>query len=168
MNEVLKAISGRRSIRGYRDEQITQQELETLMRAAVESPSARNQQPWHFSFVQDRELIARVNREADPNRDIFYNAPTVVFISADPSGHYTPIDCGIAAQTLALAAYSMGLGSVILGYPRLAFQKPEADSLRHALGFPQGHDFMIAVAVGYGTVTKEAHPVEPNRVSVIK
>ena len=47
-NPVLTAISERRSIRQYKPEQITEEQLQALLRAAVESPSARNLQPWHF------------------------------------------------------------------------------------------------------------------------
>lgn len=185
-NPVLEAISLRRSIRGYAPEQITLEQRDALIRAALESPSGMDRQPWHFSVVQNAALLDKMNRAAhtqaakdpaflassrfrDPAFHVFYNAPTVIFISlnkGEPSGQL--IDAGIAAENIALAAWSMGLGSVILGLPRLAFQSERGDEFRSALKFPENYDFAIAVAVGTGTVTKDAHEFKPGRVSIIE
>ena len=91
--EVLQAISSRRSHRGYTPEQIPEEILDKILTAALESPSARNRQPWHFSVCQDAGLIQEVHDEAarvmgkggsprfaDPHFQIFYHAPTVIFI----------------------------------------------------------------------------------------
>lgn len=183
-NPVLEAIEGRRSIRGYAAEPLESEQLAQLVGAALSSPSANNFQPWHFSVVRDRALLDRVNaaaheraremanpspRFADPAFDVFYGAPTVFFI-ATPLVDGAPsclADAGIAAQTLALAAYGLGLGSVILGLPRLAFQTAQAGELRRALAFPQDYDFALAVAVGQGAMTKPAHQKHPEKVAYI-
>ena len=57
MNETLEVIANRRSIRKYKPEQITDKELQQIMEAAILAPSARNQQKWHFTVVQKREII---------------------------------------------------------------------------------------------------------------
>ena len=57
MNEVLKAIHERRSTRGFNDVQITEEQLQILIDAALASPTARNTQMWHFSFVQDKAVL---------------------------------------------------------------------------------------------------------------
>ena len=59
MNEVLKAIHERRSTRGFNDVQLTEEQLQTLMDVALASPTARNTQMWHFSFVQNKEALAQ-------------------------------------------------------------------------------------------------------------
>lgn len=185
-NPVLEAISNRRSIRGYAPEQIAPEQRDALIRAALESPSAVDRQPWHFSVVQNRALLVEINEAAhehamkdpasyaasrfsQPGYDVFYGAPTVFFISLDrdaPNGQY--VDAGIAAENISLAATGMGLGSVILGMPREAFFSERGDEFRKKLDFPPNYDFAIAVAVGKGTVTKDAHAFKPGRVSVIE
>ena len=63
MNEVLKAIRDRRSIRSYEPEQITDEQLQALLDAALQSPTARNTQQWHFSVVQNRALLDEFSAE---------------------------------------------------------------------------------------------------------
>ncbi len=186
MNPVLEAISLRRSVRGYLPDQITDAQRDALIQAALESPSAVDRQPWHFTVVQNRALLTSINEAAarqamkdpasyaanrfsQPGYDVFYGAPTVFFLSLDksaPSGYY--VDAGIAAENIVLAAMGLGLGSVILGMPREAFFSEKGDEFRKALDFPENYDFVIAVAVGQGTVTKPAHEHKPGRVSIIE
>ena len=189
-NAVLQAIADRRSIRSYKPEQITEEQLSAIMTAALQAPSARNIQPWHFTVVQDKDLLTRINdsfrKGALQNADkmpppmratiesgeysVFYNAPTVIFISTDMDGAklYARHDCGLAVENICLAAHSIGLGTVILGMPREAFAGPDGDELRKALHFPEGYDFMVAVSVGVPAGTKQAHLIEENLVTYIK
>jgi len=170
-NTVLQAISDRRSTRGYKPEQISEEELSALLKAAFESPSANNAQPWHFTVVQNPTLLDEVNTEVKKNlegiSDIFYGAPTVIFISSDPQSRWGRVDSGIAVQTIALAAQGLGLGSVILGLPDFAFAGNKKEYFATALKFPQGQAFAVAIAVGYPTTTKEAHPNEPDRIDYV-
>ena len=111
-----------------------------------------------------RDPQKRSPRFADKNFHVFYHAPTVIVISGMPDNLYTPIDCGIAVENIALAAESLGLGSVILGMPRDAFAGDKADAFRQALHFPEGWDFVIAIAVGIPADTKDAHPIGENKI----
>ncbi len=170
VNPVVHAIMERRSIRSYQEKQIAPEQLKTLMEVAVASPSARNSQPWHFSFVQNANLLQDISLAVAQALDRpGYDAPAVVFLSRSTTENqaYGAIDCGIAAENLAIAAQGMGLGSVILGMPRSAFSSPRADEFRKALRFPEGYDFAIAVAIGYAAASKEAHPVDDGKVDLI-
>jgi len=173
-NPVLEAISNRRSIRAYRQDPITQEQLDAVIKAALESPSARNRQPWHFTVVRDMNVIAEVNEEAMKNmkeeigiEDIFFAAPTVIFISGEKEWVWSKLDAGIAVQTIALAAHSLGLGSVILGLPRYAFDGPRAEYLNKLLKFPDNYEFAIAIALGAANTAKEAHPILPGKVEYV-
>ncbi len=186
MNPVQKAIMARRSIRDYEAAQITDEQLALLLEAALAAPSAINAQPWHFTVVQDQLLLDRIHEAAkcqilsDPNNasprwaddtfHIFYHAPTVIFLSANVVNplHYGEVDCGIAVQNIALAAEGLGLGSVILGMPRAAFEGQEGDDLRRELGFPAEYDFKIAIAVGVATKSKDAHPIGEGKINYIR
>jgi nitroreductase len=164
MNPVLEAIAGRRSIRGFAPEQISSEQRDALIDAASIPPArwtaSPGTSPWRrtgrCSPHQRRRAAAvdegpgrlrrlRFNREG---YDVFYGARTVFFISLDrAAANIQWIDAGIAAENIALAAYSMGLGSVILGMPRDAFHSEDGDGFRAALSFPEHYDFAIAVAV---------------------
>ncbi|MBQ3223975.1 MAG: nitroreductase family protein [Clostridia bacterium] len=187
-NAVLQAIADRRSIRSYKPEQITDEQLSAIMTAALQAPSARNSQPWHFTVVQDKALIERINESfrteflkqvgdspmrahiEDPAYSVFYHAPTVIFVSTNMDGArvYARHDCGLAVENIALAAHSLGLGTVILGMPREAFTGPDGDEFRSLLQFPEGYDFMVAVSVGVPAGTKEAHMIDDGLVTYIK
>ena len=184
MNEVLNAIHERRSHRAYSSEKLTEEQISILLNAAVASPSAVNRQPWHFTMVENQEIIDRVHSAAiaemmklpeekrsprlrDSSFHMFYHAPAVLFISGLKDNHWTQVDCGIACQNVVLAAESIGLGSVILGMPRAAFAGNEADELRKLLKFPETHDFVIAIGLGIPTDTKPAHPVNEGKIDRI-
>ena len=72
-------------------------------------------------------------RFSDPDFQIFYYAPTVVFIFGEKDFPWTQVDCGIAVENIALAAEGLGIGSVILGLPKPAFTGDRADELRKRL-----------------------------------
>lgn len=186
-NSVLQALHDRRSIRAYTKAQVTPDQLDAILAAGLAAPSARNSQPWHFTAVQDATLIDRINQafrkqavkvfpaEAlaqfeDPDYSVFHHAPTVIFLSCPSLEEmpYAHTDVGIAIQNMALAAHALGLGSVILGMPRMAFNGEEADDLRSVLQFPNGYDYCLSIAIGTPAATKEAHPVLEGRITIIK
>ena len=119
---VLEAISNRRSHRAYKEEQLPEDILSAILRAGLEAPSARNHQPWHFSVVQNKDLIQKIHDEAamvmgkggsprfaDPDFQMFYHAPTVVFLFGEKDFGWTQVDCGIAVENMALAAEGLGM-----------------------------------------------------------
>ena len=178
--DVLKAIADRRSHRVYKGEQIPEEVLAQILEAGLEAPSARNHQPWHFSVVQDAGLIQEVHDEAarvmgnsgsprfsDPDFQMFYHAPTVIFLFGEKDFAWTQVDCGIAVENMALAAEGLGVGSVILGLPKPAFAGEKADELRKRLACPEGYDFVIALALGYAADTKDAHDRREEKISRI-
>jgi len=61
MNEVLKTIARRRSIRQYSEEQIKDTELRAILEAGLQAPSGHDSQPWHFAVIQKRELIDEIS-----------------------------------------------------------------------------------------------------------
>lgn len=174
-NPVLEAIADRRSIRGYQPEQITKEQLDILLKAAEQAPSARNAQAWHFTVVQNKDIIKEVNDEAnaklkrEPGADIFYGAPTVIFISCDPDAHpWARLDCGIACENIALAAHSIGLGSVIIGMAYVALDGEKKEYFDKLLKFPEKYTFAISIAIGIPTTTKDAHPIQEGRIDIIE
>lgn len=98
---------------------------------------------------------------------IFYHAPTVIFLFGEKDFSWTHVDCGIAVENMALAAEGLGVGSVILGWPLAAFKGEKADDFRARLQCPDGYDFVVALALGYATDTKNAHGLREEKISRI-
>ena len=185
MNETLEVIKKRRSIRKYKPEQIGDKELEGIMEAAIYAPSAMNQQKWHFAVIQNRELLDKMaqtarekllkssipflaERAKDPNLNIFHNAPTLVIITADEKAGFIDLDCGMAAENIALAAESLGINSCILGMPGTIFNSEKADEIKQELRIPEGYRFVIAVALGYRDMdSPSAPPKKKENISYI-
>jgi len=180
-NQTIQTILTRRSIRQYKPEQISDEELEEILCAAMYAPSARNQQAWHFTVVQNKAALAMMktalkegmltsgveflmNRASDPDFVAFHNAPTLIVISADAQVGGA-IDCGAAAENIALAAESLGIGSCLMASSEMAFKSPLGEDLRTELGIPQGYEHVCTVALGYKDC--EQPPAKPRRDNLV-
>lgn len=166
MNETLQVIGGRRSIRAYSPEQIPGADLQKIMEAALLAPSAMNQQKWHFTVVQNKAMLDKMvgtikenimnsgheflmQRAGVPGYHTFYNAPTVILISAEENADWVQIDCGLAAQNITLAAESLNIGSCVIGSSRLLFASEKSQDFKRELGIPEGYGHICSVALGY-------------------
>lgn len=185
MNPTQKSILERRSNRGYSDEPLTQAEIQTLVDAALASPTACNYQDWHFIFVTNRELMDEFSADYLPillaksneqdkikyaKYDVLFRAPLLVIVTLpkEPKSRFAQVDAGIAVQNLALSAQGMGLGSVILGRPKDVLTSEKGEAWMKRLGFPEGHEFAIAIAIGHPTITKDAHPIGESKISFVE
>ncbi|KPI53360.1 reductase [Clostridioides difficile] len=136
-NQTINLIQSRRSIRKFTTEQITNEQLDTLLHCAFAAPSGCNKQPWHISVVQDQKLLKEIsddtlsrihevsNVEINKNFKLFYGAPTVLFISYDEENSWAPYDVGILTGNVTTAAQALGLGSCIIGMVRGLFTPVE-------------------------------------------
>ena len=175
MNEVLKAIHNRRSIRSYGPRQLAEKDLWEILKAAIVAPNGMNQQKWHFSVIQDKALLDKmvdiikenvlksgneflIQRVKSPGYHTFYHAPTLVLISADKQADFTHVDCGAAAQNIALAAESLGIGSCLIASSGLLFASREGEQMSSDLGIPDGYQHIISVALGYADADRPAMP----------
>ncbi len=165
MSETLKAMELRSSTRGYTEEKLTREEINGLLRAGLQAPTATNRQEIHITVVEGdhpilREIEEEKNRERgiqDPPHNFYYEAPTVLFLSAEKAFSWSEVDAGIAVENIALAAESMGLGSLIIGCVRDALTGDRKEYFSGELKFPEGYEFVIAVALGHKAVSKEPH-----------
>lgn len=182
-NPVLEAIYNRRSIRKYEDKALDDAQIGALVEAALRAPSAMNFQPWHLTVVTDRGLITRweqaiVQHFIDANNEqiiahmqsrdnkVFYDAPAVFVISMEQGKE---MDVGIMAQNITVAAKGLGLGSVVLGFPRAVFGAEFTDGYwQSVLKFPAGFVYGISVAVGYGAEPGRERQPDLTKVSYVK
>jgi nitroreductase len=173
---MLDIIKRRRSIRKYMPEQIKDAELAAVLEAAAYAPSGHNSQPWHFTVVQNKELIDSISNNAkqvmitsplekaqrlgsSENYHLLHNAPTVIIVSGDTEaksplelphhtfGSYTPLaDCAAAIENMLLTAESIGLGSCWIGLVNYFFTLSEEVA---KLEIPARYQPLFAVCLGY-------------------
>jgi len=165
-NETLAVIRNRRSIRQYNTRQITDSELNAILEAALFAPTAANQQKWHFTIVQSNAVLAKmdlITRENKLNSNIpmlvksagsddyhtYYRAPTVVIVSGEQDAKFIEMDCAAAAQNIALAAESLGIGSCIMTSAGFLFASAKGQKMKKELGIPKGYEHMCSIALGY-------------------
>ena len=130
-HSVLEAIHARRSIREYKTTPIEREKLLTVAKAGIAAPNAMNRQAWAVRIVDSKEWIDSCTAAfvesvkgtplgdhllTDSFRNMFRNAPAVIFVAAEPSA-YAGVDCGILGQNIMLSAYELGLGTCCLGSP---------------------------------------------------
>jgi len=166
--DIMEVIYARRAVRAFTAEPVDDQTLRRLIEAAIQAPSAVNQQPWSFFVVQDKALLARISREAkthmlrtspaglvshhfqellsDPKFDIFYSAPVLIVISAVAESPWAVEDCALAAENLMLAARALGLGTCWIGFAQAWLGTPAGKA---ALNMPAGYMPVAPVIVGH-------------------
>lgn len=166
MNDTLKAIHERRSIRSYSPQKIEEDSLKAILDAGINAPNAMNMQQWHFTVIRDSALLDRMvstirenmpltgipflmEKAQDPEYHTFYHAPTVVMISGDSSSKHIGIDSGAAAENMAIAAQSLGIGSCIIASSDLLFLGDTVESYRKELHIPENYNHILCVALGY-------------------
>ena len=139
MNEVIKALIERRSVRSYRPETVKEEELAAILNAGLYAPSGMNRQPVVTVAVTDkaiRDTLSAMNGAVlGQNVDPFYGAPVVIVVLADVSRSTTAIEDGcLVMQNLMLAAHSLGVGSCWIHRARQMFQTDEGKALLREWG----------------------------------
>ena len=165
--EVLEAIKTRRSIRHYTSDPIDEGALAQILEAGRWAPSWHNLQCWRFIVVRDRQMMAsladtliKINKRPDgtldnPGARTFSQVPVLLVICAErgksgfehdsgpvtDKGDWFMFDTALAVENMALAAHSLGLGTVIIG----AFDAPKAARI---LEVPEGYSIVAMLPLG--------------------
>jgi len=158
MDTQMDILRGRRSIRRYQEKEITDEVLNQLLEAVKWSPSWANSQCWEVIVVKDaaiKEDLQETLSKTNPARKAFMQAPVILVLcgrqksagfrkdqASTKFGDWFMFDLGIAAQSICLAAYSMGLGSVIVG-------SLDHDRAKKMLGVGLGYELAVLIPVGY-------------------
>jgi nitroreductase len=147
--EAIEAIMSRRSVRRFARRPVEDSCVQTVLRAAMQAPSAHDRQPWHFVVIRDRatlEAVPRFHRYAA----MLPQADLAILVCGEPALEERDAtlnqDCGAAVENLLLAAHALGLGAVWLG---ICPGEERVLGMRRLLGIPP-HILPIAlVALGH-------------------
>lgn len=186
MNAVLNTIKGRRTTRKFTSQPVSRDQMEVVIEAGLFAPSGHNKQPWHFTVVNNQELMNEMNdavknlakASADPmiqrmaqneQFHIFYNAPAMVVVSGSAEmGVTMREDCAAAAQNMLLAAESIGLGACWNGMVSFLFNSPMASEYAQKLQLPEGFAPLYAIVLGEKAVEATQAPARrPSTVTYL-
>lgn len=151
-NHVLEAIRNRRSIIRFETTPIEEEKIQTILEAGRWAPSVLNRQPWRFIIVKD-PTIKEALSEIAPTlfKKGMREAPLCLAVTVDPNEEpYHFIEDGAAAtQNMALAAYSLGLGSCWIGIFRLEGEKGTSEEkIKKILEIPKTHRVIALLPIG--------------------
>lgn len=178
-NQVIETIMARRSVRKYLPQPVNRDTMQVILNCGINAPNGQNKQSWAIRVVDNPEFIngltevyKKANPKAaeDPNfRNMFRNAPTVVFIANDTAYDFSPVDCGLLGENMILSAWSMGIGSCCLGGP-IRFMKtdPGAAEYLKRLNIPEGYDLLYCIAFGYPDESPAAKPRDASKVMFVE
>ncbi len=169
-NAAVDNMMSRRSIRKYKDQAVDRELLKQIMLCGINAPNGQNKQSWEVRVVDNKALQDEIKALEGGERiaKCFYNAPVWVFIARDNGYDFSTIDCGLLSENIMLAAHSMGVGSVCLGSPvRFVFDSPDKEKILDKLGFSDGYELCICIALGYPDETPAAKPRDIKKVRFV-
>ena len=173
-NEIIKALKTRRSVRAYKSEQITDDELKTVLEAGTWAPTAKGlQDPWIVA-IQNPALLKRISRMnaavwGREDIDPFYGAPTFVLVFGTADWVNAVPDGSLVLGNMMNAAHAIGLGSCWINREREMFATDEGKALMRELGLPDGLIGIGALALGYPAAPpKDPKPRKENYYRIVK
>lgn len=142
-------INRRRSVRKYRDQAIEPQKIDQMLRAAMQAPSAKNQQPWHFLVIQDRANLIKCS-ELHHFSKMVAEAGAAIILLFDRRNltlpGMAPIDMAAATENVLLEATYLGLGAVWIG---IYSREDRGEMLRNLFSIPDYLEPFSMVSIGY-------------------
>jgi nitroreductase len=156
--DLMNAIKGRRSIRKYKADPVPEEALRALMEAIRWAPSWANTQCWEVIVVKDSKVKSELStalRETNPALLSMTEAPLILILCGKKGisgyskgqprtvkGDWLMFDTGLTMQNLCLAAYALGLGTVIIG----SFDHKKVEEI---MGVPQDVEVVAMTPLGY-------------------
>ena len=158
-------IQTRRSCRTFTDEQLSEEQTVSLMRAALMSPSSHRTNGWQFVLVDDKEKLHALSACKEHGSGLIDGAPLAIVVCVDSSVSDVWVeDASIATLMIQLQAEELGLGScwVQVRCRKTIDGRNSDDVVRGILGIPETMEVLSIVAVGHKA--REAKPFDEERM----
>ena len=165
MENFSELVRLRRSMRKFTDEALTPEEVETLLRSALMSPSSKGKHAWHFVVVDDKALLEQLSTCKAVGSDFLAGAPLAIVVVGDPQESDVWVeDASVATTVLLYQAEDLGLGACwIQIHDRFSADgEPSEDIVRRLLNIPEPLRVVTMVAVGHKGM--ERKPFNPDRL----
>lgn len=177
-NQVIETIMARRSIRQYKARPVNRDTLQQILQCGIHAPNGQHKESWQIRVVDSPDIInglTELYKKENPKaaerpgfKNIFNNAPTVVFIAYDTTYDLSQVDCGLLGENIILAAQSLGIGSCCLGAPIRFMNSPAASEYLERLELPDTHKLLYAIALGYPDESPAAKSRDMGKVKFIE
>ena len=145
-------IRKRRSMRKFTEEELTQDQVVTLMKAALMSPTSKRSNCWHFILVDEKDTLEKLSHCKEHGSAFLKDAALAVVVTADPLLSDVWIeDASVASIMLQLQAEDMGLGScwIQIRERYTATDMPSDEFVRGVLDLPLQLQIVSIIAVGH-------------------
>ena len=161
MNKVIEAIMDRRSCRSFTNEQIEDTKLTAIMECALCAPSGRDEQGIHFTVIQNKEALSKINTMV--GRDCMYGASTLIVVHAHKTYRYAAYDGSAAMENMYIAATSLGYGACWINQ----LKDFDTHEVLNELGLK---DEIIVGSLAVGIKMQESEPreINKNRITYIR
>ena len=173
MNETMTALLERRSTRHYTAEPVAREALEQILEAGLWAPTARNRQEIRIAVMTDpaERAAFREAFAAEDGRPRFanfdYGSPVFLFLYGDRDFPYTEMDSGIVVENMAIAAESLGLGTVIIGCIRDFMRSEAGQPWRERIGMTEQDLFPVGLCIGHIEKPTQKQARKEGRVLVL-
>ena len=150
-NEALKVLRERRSIRKYRPEQISDEQLQAVLEAGTYAPTARSLQSPIIIAVQnaeERKKLTELNALFTPQADPYYGAPTILLVLYQAGCPTGVMDASAVTTNLLNAAHAVGLGACWINRCQYMFETYEGKELLKKWGIEGNWKGACSVALG--------------------
>ncbi len=173
MNESIKNILERRSIRDFKEDMISKEYLDLIIEAGTYAPTGRNRQSPIIIAVTNKEMrdkISEMNAKImGTDTDPFYGAPVILIVIADKTVPTYIYDGTLVMQNLMLSAHSLGIGSCWIHRAKEEFESDEGRAILESLGIKGEYEGIGHIALGYAkNECQEVKPRKENYVYYIK
>lgn len=152
MKDFSELIKSRRSTRKFTEEELSQEQVELLLRAALMSPSSKRSTPWQFVVVDDKEVLQKLSMCKESGAAFIAGAPLAIVVLGNPGESDVWIeDASIASLMIQLQAEDLGLGSCwVQVRNRYTVDDLSANSYIHeVLDIPLQLEVLSIIAVGH-------------------
>lgn len=155
--EVVDLLAGRRTVRRYTDEAVSNQEIAEVLQAGLEAPSYLDRRPQHFVVIRDKEIQKQLGAILGV-RPYVQDASVVIALLGDPRASVTwDLDLAASAENMLIAASGLGLGAAWAGNPRGAAWDDRVAQMRELLGVPDVFGMLGLISVGHPAEAKAPH-----------
>lgn len=172
MNETMKTIMNRRSIRAFEETPIPKAMIEELLQAALYAPSGKGLQTWKFTAVLDpakiQQLAALIKETLNRDQYDMYCPQAIIIPSNEADSPFGMEDNACALENIFLAAHSMGLGSVWINQLRDIHDVPAIRALLTEWEIPENHRIYGMAALGYPAPVPEKPVVKTGTIHIIE
>ncbi|MDF2568096.1 MAG: nitroreductase [Oscillospiraceae bacterium] len=145
----MEEIFNRRSIRKFQDRPVEKEKIDKLLRAAMQAPSAANQQPWEFIVVEDKDTLNTLSEMSLYSKSVAGSGVTLVLLANSNDFKVSTAwqqDLGAAAQNILLEATHLELGAVWLG---VATADSAVEYIKDLYRLPEHIKPFALIAIGY-------------------